>query len=878
MKERNFPGARWRKFDFHTHTPASNDFAKKEDFEPEDWLKAFMDEEIDCVAITDHNGGGWIDRLKSKLDELEHSKPTWYRPLYLFPGVEISTSNDAHILAIFGREKIEGDIDGLLGAVGFPSSERGTTNAITDASITQVINKIVERGGIPIPAHASDPKGIFELPPRTLEKVLENKNIFAMEFLKSTPEKHQLYDERKLNWTEVQGSDTHFANHDGFGRFTWVKMDTPSIDGLKLALRDGIASVNVNMQQDPNVPPDYFIEAIEIAKSKYIGRSTPLICQFSPFLNTIIGGRGSGKSTLLEFIRFALERDGDMQETIHGQSQQYFCIGDGNLLLDASKISLFYRKGTTLYRLSWSAKTKTHSFEEKKDDIWVSCKGNIKSFFPAQIYSQREIFEIADDPRALMRIIDTAPEVRLRATDTEYKTLVKRYKEIELQRIDLCERIAQEDQLCAEFNELSRQVNQIEKSGHEEGLRKYAERQQQLHEFRRLEEIWKEMEDEIVEIQNSFVPPDFDEELFGENTDMVASLKATNAKWRSIHGSLLQLRQEAKETVANWELEKNTSSWMRELTADIEHYESLSAQLEHEGIHPDKYTNLLSEQDDARRELRQINKHRSDLKKLDDEQHKVLAQIKDNRLRLSENRRKFLASVLNDKQAIDIKIKHFGEPWEGVEKEIRKILQCSDRFDRDINRLREIYEESGDNKIQNLKNTVNKILNGQETAIDDRFVAHLEKLQQESMTELAIWFPKDHLEVTFGPNNQRIEQGSPGQKTAALLAFILSYGSAPLLLDQPEDDLDNELIYSLIVEQLRNTKSNRQVIVVTHNANIVVNGDAEMVLALKVAGGETHLRPPGSLQEKDVRQAICDILEGGRYALRQRYKRIHLED
>ena len=50
MKDRDFPGARWWKFDFHTHTPASDDFAKKEDFEPEDWLKAFMDKEIDCVG------------------------------------------------------------------------------------------------------------------------------------------------------------------------------------------------------------------------------------------------------------------------------------------------------------------------------------------------------------------------------------------------------------------------------------------------------------------------------------------------------------------------------------------------------------------------------------------------------------------------------------------------------------------------------------------------------------------------------------------------------------------------------------------------------------------------------------------------------------
>ena len=67
-----FAGARWWKFDFHTHTPAS-DF--RDMITPECWLKAFMKKGIDCVAITDHNSGAWIDPLKQKLEELEESKP-----------------------------------------------------------------------------------------------------------------------------------------------------------------------------------------------------------------------------------------------------------------------------------------------------------------------------------------------------------------------------------------------------------------------------------------------------------------------------------------------------------------------------------------------------------------------------------------------------------------------------------------------------------------------------------------------------------------------------------------------------------------------------------------------------------------------------------
>ena len=94
-------GSRWYKFDFHTHTPASSDYKKPEETET-DWLKALMAEEVDCVAITDHVSGGWIDRLKATYAELDkHAE--WYRPLHLFPGCEITVSTGqsrVHVLAI----------------------------------------------------------------------------------------------------------------------------------------------------------------------------------------------------------------------------------------------------------------------------------------------------------------------------------------------------------------------------------------------------------------------------------------------------------------------------------------------------------------------------------------------------------------------------------------------------------------------------------------------------------------------------------------------------------------------------------------------------------------------------------------------------------
>ena len=156
------------------------------------------------------------------------------------------------------------------------------------------------------------------------------------------------------------------------------------------------------------------------------------------------------------------------------------------------------------------------------------------------------------------------------------------------------------------------------------------------------------------------------------------------------------------------------------------------------------------------------------------------------------------------------------------------------------------------------------------------------KLHPEALDRLDMWFPEDSLHVRYsmaadGSSFRSIQEGSPGQKTAALLAFLLAYGEDPIILDQPEDDLDTQLLYDLIVTQLRDIKQRRQVIVVTHNANIVVNGDAELVISLEARNGETHQECVGSLQEKKVRDTICAVMEGGRKAFEQRYRRITLE-
>lgn len=108
--------------------------------------------------------------------------------------------------------------------------------------------------------------------------------------------------------------------------------------------------------------------------------------------------------------------------------------------------------------------------------------------------------------------------------------------------------------------------------------------------------------------------------------------------------------------------------------------------------------------------------------------------------------------------------------------------------------------------------------------------------QPEAFARMITFVPEDDLRVSYKPENSKkyipLSNASAGQKTTAILTFLLAYGELPLLLDQPEDDLDNKLVYDLIVTRLKKAKSKRQIIVVTHNANIPVNADAEYIVSM----------------------------------------------
>lgn len=303
-----YPGARWWKFDLHTHTPASVDYgagptqASLRGMSPRDWLLDYMRAGVDCVAVTDHNSGEWIDELKAALAALEREASSDYRPLHLFPGVEITANGGIHVLAVLGPGKGSSHVATLLGAAGY-GGEPGCSDVAASKAPIGVVEAILDAGGLPILAHVDGPSGAGALPGNTLKPLRDVEGLLAVEVVDADREMPGAYRENRPAWAEVLGSDSHHPSGGRAARFpgshyTWVKMARPSLEGLRLALLDGggfsIRRSDEAEALDPFARPGHFVEAIEIGEARYMGRGEPSRLEFHPAFNVLVGGRGTG--------------------------------------------------------------------------------------------------------------------------------------------------------------------------------------------------------------------------------------------------------------------------------------------------------------------------------------------------------------------------------------------------------------------------------------------------------------------------------------------------------------------------------------------------------------------------------------------------------
>lgn len=173
--EMEVPGLIYRKIDLHIHTPASKCYEDKS-VTPENIVEKAVEEELEAIAITDHNTAEWIDKVK------EASKDK----LIVFPGVEISAtggkSGTIHVIGVFEQSKTTKDVENLLGALGIKADEYGKEEAFTKLSPSEVIDKIDEHGGFPILAHANSSHGVMnDMVGNPRIEIIQNPRLIAVE-------------------------------------------------------------------------------------------------------------------------------------------------------------------------------------------------------------------------------------------------------------------------------------------------------------------------------------------------------------------------------------------------------------------------------------------------------------------------------------------------------------------------------------------------------------------------------------------------------------------------------------------------------------------------------------------------------------------------
>lgn len=929
-----YPGSRWWMFDFHTHTPASADtpWAKRSlTLSHEDWLLKYMAAGVDCVAVTDHNSGAWIDGLKAAYSQMkqqadEGAPPDGFRELTLFPGVEISVNGGFHLLAIFDPSATARTISDLLAAVRYRGTD-GDSDEVTRASAADVVQAVLDADGIPIPAHSDQDKGLLRvnpgtrecaLDPNTVRQVMEIEGLLAVEWVDAALPAPACVDKESDRVAKVLGSDCHSFQGSRVpgSQFTWIKMassDLPgqrlTLEGLRLALLDG-NDISVRRSDEgtfePFQTPTHFVTGITIDSARFMGNGAAERLDFTPYYNALIGGRGTGKSTVVHAMRMAYRRHEDLQR-LGKKTEPYRQFtsfaepakgrdGDG-ALRNNTEIRIDLIRDGTAHRLHWHQDCQGTVVEEQNErGEWCASASQAVAAerFPIRLFSQGQIAAMAGEGRqALLDVIDEAAEVGnlRRGFEEEKRTYLSQRARLR----ELDGRLQGQPEYERKLADTNRKLEALAQSHHAEVLKAHQRALRQRREVDTTLEQLQATPGRIKSIAQDLLLDDWPEGAFDPATDQDA------IAWRAEAERVLTEAREAlsktadalAEKVKAFGADRRLAEWRRRADQAKTDYQALQAALAAQGVSdPQEFGRLVQERQQLEGQLKQLDQLRKDRESHEAENRAQWLRVLDARKAITTARERFVSATLAANNFVRMKVIGFGFEARSIERSLRDLVDVQDeRFESDILSFDGGEPAGGlalELAIADDRDVVLEDVKQRLTAADEGFGGHFRnylqrKLQTPEFADhVRCWFPDDDLRIEYsragdGRDWSAITQGSQGQRSAALLAFLLAFGDEPLILDQPEDDLDNHLIYELIVRQIRENKRRRQLIIVTHNPNVVVNGDAEMVHAFDFRRGQCQVEERGALQEKAVREEVCRVMEGGREAFSRRWARLGRE-
>jgi DNA repair ATPase RecN len=703
------------------------------------------------------------------------------------------------------------------------------------------------------------------------------------------------------------GSDAHNLRDIGLeGSTTYVKMTEPGLRDLHRALLDPGARIRYEDTIQTSKPPR--ILGVRF-RGGFFGDSC-LGC--SDNLTTLIGGRGTGKSAAIESLRYVFEHSLDHlpEEKIDDIANRQDHTLAGALIevlfVDENNEALVVRRDygssqATCYALDGSA----------RDEIDVAIASNLE----IKVYGWGEIEELARDKREQLRLIDGfIPDIQSRIDAVELccQNLVSNTKDI----VSVAKRI---EELLPRVAELPAKEAELERLSDDELDNIFTE-------FDQNEEAMSAVETFQTAIGNlSTRLKDEDEEVYRFEDEIKRSLNLAMTdlegyEWRSEFGKAVTERAEGIQERYNLlldqfgELETFVTKRLSLLKAERQSIES-ALRVEAEERDEDGFQNLVS----RRKTLAEsVSKLRGIQGSIDDNQSRIadlmkkrfesiIPKLQHHRRLLTKLRKRKIREINSRLEAVSsaatvsVTLRHqkerepfriaLGAPDDGAPYGILKgINQWYKRDDYaglyskrhsphtfvqailypgDLSSLRACSTDpEGNTREVITERRASEVANYLSPLLDPD-LPYYDSEALESLLEL------EHADTQDLPvirlDGKPIEDLSPGQRCSALIPIILLESRSPLVIDQPEDNLDNKLVFDLVVDILRSLKEKRQIIVATHNPNIPVSGDAEQIIALDTSSREECENVcQGSIDDEDIVDQIKAIMEGSEEAFRVR--------
>ncbi len=872
--------------DLQTHSPFEPEFTpgvSKEQDGPiaaaaGKFVDAAVERGLDAVAITDHNSVAFVDALTAAAAGR----------LVVFPGVEISAADGYHLLAIFEPGTTPARIQEFLAKIGIQKGKERTTQgepvcAEEPWTWGKIVDELYRRSdAIAIAPHVRGNKGILKssIAGEVRARQWKNPHLYAVEDNKNVLKPgggmtdkimlNELDDYRRERLpARVWGSDC--KSFDAIGsECTYIKMTEPSVEGLRQAFLDPGSRIRH--------PDDYAIAARDqlFTVSWEAGFLAGQKVVFSEQLSCLIGGKGTGKSTVIESLRFVLEKE----HADPGLAKQYEGLCE-NALPPGTRVTLeLARQDGARYTISRTEPYEAEVLDETGAAVEIS---PIDTIDPT-ILSQGEILAIARRPTSHLALLDSFVEEDLAELHNAQEKI---RRQLAKNRSQLVETDEERETLAEDRSEIVR-LKEAKKAYDKSGVSARTEQRRALDREERLvaEAIEAAEQAEVSEFAED--DDGLPELLTDKQLPHHSLWKPLQKRWRKANKVLGDLRKEGSALYRSLaeDLHKATaadSPWAKSIAKQREEVSAIYRELQEE--YPDLDLAQFDKLDRGLEELQTRVEDSKDIEKqlaaLGTQRRRLLKTLRENR-REQFTLRANLASKLNQalRSSVRIDVEFLGDRQPALE----ALLELKTGVRREaLNRVIEhddfTPEHIGAVFGEGSKRTAVAfgITEGQASTLVNKTSVN----ERLALQELTI---PDRVVINFNVSRRGEEsrfrnllQVSVGQKATCILLILLAQVGPPLIVDQPEDDLDNRFIYDDIVERLRDVKNRRQLILSTHNANIPVLGDGELIAVMdteerggKIGGTVADL---GSIDSLTIRRAVTQILEGGRRAFRRRQEK-----